>query len=146
VALENKITLEAVQAVVETAITPGVPLILPETPTEAFEPAVIRSLFPAVPRTRLPLVAVMAPRVAVRLVPAVIAALDPTAPVRVMPPDPALMVTDVVPVVFPNVFTLAPVVAKVVAPVLVSVVKEPPEPDASSLAQVADPPDLETKI
>jgi hypothetical protein len=72
VALLNKITLEAVQAVVETVTAPGVPLMADETPQEAFDPVAIESLFPAVPKTRFPLVAVMLPNVAVRVVPAVI--------------------------------------------------------------------------
>ena len=63
--------LDAVQAVVITVIAPGVPDIALVTPTEALDPVVIESLLPAVPNTKLPFVAVIAPDVAVRVVEAV---------------------------------------------------------------------------
>ena len=71
VALLNNMMLDAVQAVVDTVTAPGLPDIAPDTPQEAFAPVAIESLFPAVPRTRLPLLAVMFPKVAVIPVPAV---------------------------------------------------------------------------
>lgn len=76
VALLNRMIEEAVQAVVATAIVPGVPAIAAETPTEALDPAVITSLLPAVPRTKFPFVAVILPNVAVSVV---VAATEPGA-------------------------------------------------------------------
>lgn len=64
--------LLVVQAVVDTETAPGVPDMAAVTPTDALAPVAIESLFPAVPRTRFPLVAVIAPKVAVIVVPAVI--------------------------------------------------------------------------
>lgn len=66
----KKMMDDAVTAVVEMVIVPSVIAAL--VPIEAFEPVAIASLFPAVPKTRFPLVAVIAPRVAVIVVPAVI--------------------------------------------------------------------------
>jgi hypothetical protein len=65
VARLNKITLDAVQAVVATVTAPGVPDIAADTPTEALEPAAIKSLLPIVARLKLPFVAVILPAVAV---------------------------------------------------------------------------------
>ena len=81
-ALLNRMILEAVTAVEFTVIDPGVPLIFPVTPREALDPVVIESLLPAVPRTRFPLVAVMAPRVAVMVVAAVREPLTDGDPVK----------------------------------------------------------------
>ncbi len=71
VALLNKIIEDAVQAVVATVTAPGDPDMAPEIPVDALDPVVIFSLLPAVPRTKLPLAAVIFPSVAVILVPAV---------------------------------------------------------------------------
>lgn len=114
VALLNKITLEAVQAVVETVTAPGVPLMALETPQEALEPVVIESLFPAVPRTKFPFVAVILPRVAVMLVPALTApAVATILPVVEVIPVPAVTVVPAVtePAVaamFPSVAVMLP--------------------------------------
>ena len=51
-------------------------------------------------------------------------------PVRVMPPEPDVMATDVVPVALPKVLTLEPVVARVVAPAEVRVVVAWTDPGA----------------
>ena len=87
VALENKMVLEVVQAAVVTVIAPGVPDIFPDTPTESLVAVVewITSLFPAAPKTRLPLVAVTFPAVTVNPVPIV-------AVVVTARDDPAVMV------------------------------------------------------
>ena len=66
----KKMMDDAVTAVVEMVIVPSVIAAL--VPIEAFEPVAISILFPTVPKTRFPLVAVIAPRVAVIVVPAVI--------------------------------------------------------------------------
>jgi|HubBroStandDraft_1064217.scaffolds.fasta_scaffold398377_2 hypothetical protein len=59
----------AVTAVVLIVIVPAV--IAAEVPMEAFDPVAIASLFPAVPNTKFPFVAVIAPEVAVKVVEAV---------------------------------------------------------------------------
>jgi hypothetical protein len=64
----------AVTAVVLIVMVPAV--MAPEVPIEALDPVFTRSLLPAVLRTRFPLVAVMAPRVAVKVV---VAAMEPGA-------------------------------------------------------------------
>jgi hypothetical protein len=69
VALENRITLAAVHAVVATIIEPGDPDMFPETPVDAFKPVAMSNLFPIVAKLKLPFVAVIFPRVAVMLVP-----------------------------------------------------------------------------
>lgn len=78
VARLNRITLDVVQADVVTVTDPGVPDIAAVTPTESLAAvdAWITSLLPAEPRTRLPLVAVIAPDVAVSVV---VAVTDPGA-------------------------------------------------------------------
>lgn len=145
VALLYTMTLEAVQAVVDTDTVPE-PLIAADTPQEAFEPTAIASLLPAVPRTKFPFEAVTAPNVAVRVVLAVREPVTFVVPVKPIPPDPALMATEVAPVVLPNVFTEAPVVASVVAPVDVRVEKDPDPLEASSRFQVSTPPDLDARM
>lgn len=69
--LAKKIRAVELQAVVATVTAPGVPDMTPEVPAEAFEPVGTMILLPAVPMTRLPFVAVIAPDVAVIVVPAV---------------------------------------------------------------------------
>ena len=59
---------EAVTAVVATVTEPGVPDKAADTPMEASAPVAICSLLPGVPSTKLPSVAVIGPRVAVRVV------------------------------------------------------------------------------
>lgn len=80
-----------------TVTAPGDPDIALDVPTEALAPVAITSLFPAVPKARLPLVAVMSPKVAVRVVPAVTdpetdgepvnAGSAPVEPARTVPVD-----------------------------------------------------------
>lgn len=60
---------DAVTAVVEIVTEPAV--IATDVPIEALEPVAIDNLLPAVPKTKLPLVAVIAPDDAVRVVLAV---------------------------------------------------------------------------
>jgi hypothetical protein len=105
----RKILEEAVTAVVATVMVPAV--IAAEVPIEAFDPVAILSLFPAVPKTTFPLVAVMAPDVAVRVVDAV---SDPVT--AVLPVAFPMLVAPVPPV--PIVVTPAPVVFMVVVPVM----------------------------
>lgn len=104
----KRMTLDAVHAEVVTVTAPGVPDMLPDTPTLSLAAVVawILSLFPAADRFRLPFVAVISPRVAVRVVPAV---TDPA--VAAMLP-----VVDVMPV---------PAVIVVVAARVVVVVNDP---------------------
>ena len=95
---------------------------------------------PVADATKFPEEAVMFPAVTV------IALAEVTAPVRLMPPEPANIPTDVAPVVFPKVLVLAPVVAKVVAPVLLRVVKLLPPPPKVICFHVSVPPDLDTSM
>ena len=98
--LEKKTIAVELQAVVATVTAPGVPDILPETPAEAFDPVGTIILLPAVPMTKLPLVAVMLPRVAVMLVPALTApAVATIFPVVEVMPVPAVIVVPAVTVV-----------------------------------------------
>ena len=72
--LVNKMIELAVTAVVVTVIVPVISVVVPvelATAVAVFDTAGITSLFPDVPRTRLPFVAVIAPRVAVNVVEAV---------------------------------------------------------------------------
>lgn len=127
VALEKRMMLEAVHAVVLVAIVPGVPDMASVTPTEALDPAAIESLLPAVPNTRFPFVAVIAPKVAVRVVVAVrdpvtavfpvalpiLVAPVPPVPIEVTPAPEVLML--LVPVaVIPPVVATSPVAAVIV--------------------------------
>jgi hypothetical protein len=103
----------ALDAVVATVTAPGVPLIVPEVPTDALAPVAMIILFPAVARERFPLVAVMFPRVAVRLVAEVM--------------EPAVVV------IFPAVATMFPVVAVIPVPAVKVV------PEASVVVVVREP-------
>lgn len=99
---------EAVTAVVAIVTEPAV--MATEVPIEAFAPVAIESLLPAVDKTRLPLVAVMLPNVAVMLVPALTApAVETMLPVVDVIPVPAVTVvpaeTD------PNVAAMFPALA-----------------------------------
>jgi hypothetical protein len=136
---ERKILELAVTAVVLMTMAPAV--IAAEVPREAFEPVAIESLFPAVPRTKFPLVAVMFPRVAVivvaavMLVPAftwpavatifpveaVIPALEVRVPVTAVLPVALPIATAPVPPV-PMVVVAAPEVLIVVVPTALKVV------------------------
>ncbi len=83
----------AVTAVVGMVIVPGVPESAADVPTEALAPVAIDSLLPAVLRTKSPSVAVISPRVAVRVVPAVTdPAVTPKLPVVTVRPVPAVIV------------------------------------------------------
>lgn len=100
--LLNRMMLEVVTAVEDTVTAPGLPDIAAVVPTDALVPVAIESLFPAVPRTRLPLVAVIFPNVAVSEVPAVIevpadmlvpaARVVPEARVEVVAKDPGVVI------------------------------------------------------
>lgn len=70
VARLNKMMLEVVQALVVTVTAPGVPLIAAVVPTESLAAVVawMTNLFPALPNTKFPFVAVIAPDVAVNVV------------------------------------------------------------------------------
>lgn len=80
----KKILEDAVTAVVETVTDPAV--MATEVPIEALEPVAMLSLLPAVPRTRLPFVAVIAPSVAVSVVEAVREPVMVELPVIAAPP------------------------------------------------------------
>jgi hypothetical protein len=109
----RKIFDEAVTAVVDIVIAPAV--IATDVPIDALAPVAILILLPAVPKTRLPLVAVMAPAVAVSVVDAV------NEPVTAVFPVALPMLTAPVPPV-PIVVTAAPLVLMVVVPTALSVV------------------------
>lgn len=76
----------------ETVTTPGDPDIAEEVPTEALDPVAITILFPAVLKTRFPLVAVIAPVVAVIPVPAV--TVVPAANVVVVVKEPGAVIAE----------------------------------------------------
>ena len=77
---QKKISAVPEHAVVATVTAPGVPAITPEVPAEALAPVGTIILLPAVPIARLPLVAVIAPKVAVSVVPAVMEVVASSAP------------------------------------------------------------------
>jgi hypothetical protein len=104
---------EAVTAVVLMVTDPAV--MATDVPTEALDPVAIESLLPAVPNTKFPFVAVIAPKVAVRVVEAV---RDPVT--SVFPVAFPMLVAPVPPV--PIVVVAEPLVFIVVAPTALSVV------------------------
>lgn len=117
--LQIKIFEAAVTAVVATVTVLFTPATNVAVPTEAFAPVAITSLFPAVPNDKFPLVAVIFPNVAVRVVVVVsdpvtvVFPVIPTVPVEVnarFPVPDAIVVADA-PVALPRVksFTAAPV-------------------------------------
>ena len=108
--LVKKIIELEVTALVETIAVPDTSVTVPKelAPAEVVVPTeVLNILLPAVPNTKLPFVAVIAPSVAVSAVPAVIAALEETAPVNVIPPEPERIVVEAVVFVVPNITTFA---------------------------------------
>ena len=142
-ALVKKILEDAVTAVVETVTVPDDNA--DDVPREALEPVVMLNLFPAVPKTKLPLVAVRLPVVAVTPVPPVTvvpAATDPAVAEifpRVATIFPAEAVT-------PPVVAITPVAAVTVVPEakLVVVVKEPGVVIAEGNDTVATPAEVVT--
>jgi hypothetical protein len=115
---------EAVTAVVLIVIDPAV--IAAEVPIEALVPTGITSLFPRVPRTRFPFVAVIAPVVAVTPVPPVTVPDAETFP-ELAAILPVVAVTPVPPVTVPEAETLPelaamlPVVAVIPVPAVIVV-------------------------
>jgi hypothetical protein len=125
--LETNIKELEVTAVVATVTVPGVPERAAEVPADALDPVAIVILFPAVDKARLPFVAVMFPKVAVKLV---VAATDPGAikadgvdRVKV-DPEPVEVIWEAVPkiLIFPAVGETAPL-----PPVIVCIDPDDPE-------------------
>src|ERR1041385_1220682 len=116
VAAERKIFDDAVTAVVLIVIAPAV--IAAEVPIEALDPVAMESLFPAVPKTKSPFVAVIAPKVAVKVVVVV------NEPVTAVLPVALPILTAPVPPV-PIVVTPAPVTFRCTVPVAVKSVNVP---------------------
>lgn len=133
VALEKNTFAVALQAVVATVTAPAV--IAAEVPTDAFAPVAITILFPAVPKTTFPLVAVIAPRVAVRVV---VAVTEPGAVIAegservIVDPEPVEVIWLAVPstLIFPAVGDKAPPDP----PVKVTTPPDVPEPAAIHVA------------
>lgn len=141
VALEKNTFAVALQAVVATVTAPAV--IAADVPTEALAPVAITILLPAVPKTTLPLVAVIAPNVAVTVV---VAVIDPGAVIAegnesvIVEPAPAEVIWLAVPkiLMLPSVGLNAPPDP----PVTVTTPPVAPEPAA---IQEADPDVLAPK-
>src|SRR5512135_2844775 len=111
-AVKDNPPLPAWIVVVEVVFVEPRVVVLTPAPVAKFKVEVVASV---------PIEVVPVPALAVRF---------PFVAVRVIPPDPDVIPTDVAPVAFPKVFTLAPVVARFVAPKDVKVVVVVSDPGA----------------